>query len=110
MVNTLVLSTGCLHVPQGAGRSEGLVHNIRSAGRAGGSATGLIPGLGSIGFLRRQTQALDAGVRFGRRQATERGVRAFFVAIPHPGAGPVAGPAATGKCLRAYALVLQRAP
>ena len=108
--NAQALSTGCPCGPQGAGRSEGLVHKIHGAERAECSAVRPGYGVRVINFSRRQVQALDAGVRLRRRQAAERGVRAFVVVIPHPGADPVASLAEAGKRPQAHALVLQRAP
>ena len=40
MGNALALSTGCPHGPQGAGRSEGLVHNCTGRGLGVGRGSG----------------------------------------------------------------------
>ena len=67
--------------------------------RAERPATRPISGDPDIDVLRRQVQALDAGMHLRRRQTAERRVRAFVGVIPHPRADPVAGLAKIGKRL-----------
>ena len=71
----------------------------RRTDRAERPATRPISGDPDIDVLRRQIQALDAGVHLRRRQTAERRVRAFVVVVAHPRADPVAGLAKIGKRL-----------